>query len=265
MTTETFQDKLQRYAGRGLSSLSGPMKTGVCYMHLPKCGGNSIIYGMLRACPLYHRASWITVPETRAAAAERHGGTPADHHEDGQSPEQLFALRRELLNDQLAASHAVIAGHYLFDRTAYEKYKDQHKWVTVMRNPVDRVISHYREEHHSGFLDLSFSEYLDSRMGWNHATTYTRYFSGTAYIPPEELDEKLEIARQNMNAFLYIGFLEELFDFQAFFEKLTGKPLQITHRRAANFPKPDITPEDYQKLERLCAADRAIYDAARAR
>ena len=203
------------------------------------------------------------MPETRAAVAAQLGGAPEDYPEDGPRAAPLFAHRATLLQHHLHHRHRVVSGHFLFDRDQFQKSADDFKWVTVVREPVARMISHYREEARSGFVQLPFADYLATDMAYQHATALTRYLGGVPHLSPEGLPNAVERATSNLEHFSLIGDLSDLQTFMTGLERLIGRPLQVGHERPAVHPMPDISDADHARVEEMCTADREVYAYAR--
>lgn len=252
-------------AGRLWYGIVGDMRANCCFMHVPKCGGTSMIHGLRRLCPIQRSLGLIQVAPSRSAIsllAERR----LDYfgfHEDGPRTADVFAFRRSLLFYFLASDLPLVAGHFLFDRDAFANFGDRYRFISVLRDPVERMVSHYNEERRGNYLDLPFVAYLETNLAWRHATTALRYFSGMAHIEPTHLDHALALAKANLRCFAVVGFTENLDRFCARFADLFGRRLRIGHYRRAVLPKPDIDRAMRHRLEVMCRGDLELYQAAK--
>jgi hypothetical protein len=262
---ERMQIRVSVNAGRLWYGIIGDMLANCCFMHVPKCGGTSMIHALRRLCPIQRGLGLIEVAPSRSAIsllAERR----LDYfgfHEDGPRTAEVFAFRRSLLFYFLASDVPLVAGHFLFDRDAFTHFGDRYRFISVLRDPVARMISHYNEERRSNYLDLPFDAYLETNLAWRHATMALRYFSGMAQVGPTELDQALALAKANLRCFGVIGVTEDLDRFCARFADLFGRRLRVGHYRRTALPKPEIDRATRRRLEHMCRGDLEFYHAAK--
>jgi hypothetical protein len=263
--SERMRVRFSVSAGRLWYGMVGDMRANCCFMHVPKCGGTSMIHALRRICPIQRGLGLIEVAPSRSAIsllAERR----LDYfgfHEDGPCTADVFAFRRGLLFYFLASDVPLVAGHFLFDRDAFAHFRDRYRFISVLRDPVERMISHYGEERRGNYLDLPFHAYLETNLAWRHATTALRYFSGMAEVAPTQLDHALDLAKANLGCFSLVGFTEDLDRFRTRFADLFGRRLRIGHYRRTKSPKPDLDRATRRRLEHMCRGDLEFYQAAK--
>jgi hypothetical protein len=124
-----------------------------------------------------------------------------------------------------------IVGHMPFGVHTHYRHKG-YKYVTIMREPVDRVISNYCHFLRPGypikkFQKLSFEDALTESVDFNNLQTrmlsgdtsvYTCIPGGFKQIIYDK--ELLNRAKENLKIFAVIGFLEVPNGFEQFIEKV---------------------------------------------
>jgi hypothetical protein len=252
-------------AGRLWYGIVGDMRANCCFMHVPKCGGTSLIHALRRVCPIQRSLGLIQVAPSRSATSLLAEGR-LDYfgfHEDGPRTADVFAFRRSLLFYFLASDVPLVAGHFLFERDAFANFGDRYRFISVLRDPVERMISHYNEERRTNYVDLPFDAYLETNLAWRHATMALRYFSGMAHIEPTQLHRALALAKSNLRCFAAVGFTEHLDPFCTRFADLFGRRLRVGHYRRTALPKPDIDRSMRRRLEAMCRGDLELYESAK--
>ncbi len=254
-----YSRRLFRFAtNRGL-------KHNCCFYHIPKCGGTSLSEALHAVVPFNQHIGQAPANTTRRAAAIYHSGRDDEiaFADDGEHGASVYALREQMLLAFMAHDDALVHGHVLFSRKADRHFGDRYQYVTMLRDPMDRVISNYRGATRDGNTSLSFDAYLDSYLGRSHATHNLRYFSGRAHVAPDEETAALVEAKSIIDKFAIIGFVNEMDTFVEEFERLFGARLAIGRYNVGKNTRPDIAPEIWSKLEASCAADIELHNYAR--
>jgi hypothetical protein len=142
------------------------------------------------------------------------------YHEDGPNCAALFEFRENLLLYYMASNAALVMGHALFSERAFKHFGSSYRFVTIMRDPVARLVSNY---HASGLpVSEDFGTYLRSDIARRQALVFLRYFAGVADISPGDEPVLLKVAHRNMACFSLIGFLDQLTDFWIGMRNLVG-------------------------------------------
>jgi hypothetical protein len=268
---ERARRQLLVYSGRLWHGLVGGLRVNCCFMHVPKCGGTSVKLALLRTCPIQRRVGWLDVGASRRAVGVLTDETIDEfrYHEDGPNAAAIFALRRALLAYFLERGAVLVTGHFLFDGPIFAHYRDRYRFITTMRDPVERVISHYTEELRNRYLTESFDAYLDTNVAWRHATAQLRYFAGMPQVVPADVETAMARAKENLRAFSLIGFIGDLRRFSEGVREIFGPRLRVPHvvptrhHHDAVLPKPSIDQASRRRLETMCAADIELYDYAK--
>jgi hypothetical protein len=233
----------------------------VVFLHVMKCAGTSVRLAL---------ADGVAGPQQRAgtvfeldgpAALEAVGGNP---FEDQQANWQF---RDSLLIYALVGmTSAVVTGHFRF-RDRHGPYLDRAHFTTVLRDPVDRVVSLYRYRRHKPGVEFSFSgsfpEFLTDD-GWRReGHRYVDVFCGRDGLDPSS-DEAIERAVSNLRRFAVVGFTDRLDDFAADVGARVGKPVSIPHLNRSPVPQgEELEPIDEAHLamaREVCAPDYRVVE-----
>jgi len=266
MLNEDTQRRLGIYVPRVSRMLTGRKLKALCwYMHIPKSGGSSIHEALRAVIPLNQRASVISAVPMRRVAGVVYAGTDDTMtvHEDGPRCAELFKLREYHQMTYMAQEDALIYGHCLYSETAHQYFGTPYKYITMLRDPISRVISNYRSATFEKFYTGDFNAYLGSDVARRHALLNLRYFSGIAEIERGQEDTAMEKAKINQDTFSVIGFLDNIEQFKAQFYEVFGAHLKIPHFNSAKGNKVDLTSDQRTKLDKLCEYDLELHERAK--
>lgn len=227
-------------------------------MHLPKTGGTSIkeaIRKHYRYCH-YYVNTYSTKSMSKVVYTPKSGVCKG-----------LYFIRDTLLLDAMMQGVPYVSGHVHFNEKIWQQFASNYAYVTVLRHPIKRYISHYfydwsksKGEHASIQEDLP--SFLNSQKGRENGRLYVNYFAGflgdrskhDLYLP-----QRIETAKQNLQKLNLVGVLEDLERFQLQFQQKFGLRLSIPHRNKNPVSKPKISTENLQKIEEICQPDLEIY------
>jgi hypothetical protein len=264
LARQTYE-RLRLYTARALRSMQRPLAYNCCYMHVPKCAGTSVTDAMRSLCPLQKRIGMILARPSRRATALQSGRPEWNIHEDGPESQVIFAYREYLMLYFMADDAPLVCGHFLFSELAHAAFGDRYRFVSVLRNPLDRLVSNYADARLGNYIDMPFATYLDSEVGWRHATVMLRYFSGQPVIPQEGIVDAMAVARGNLEKFALVGFTDRMPDFATGFASVFGARPRLHHMRPGRYEKPEIDRSARARMEQLCAGDLEFYEHARRR
>ena len=234
-------------------------------MHMPKCGGTSISEAMYATVPLGRGVAVIDAVSTRRAAAilafDRND--PRLCHEDLAHGDKVFDLRERLLLQHMAWGSWLIHGHVLFSAKADEHFGKSYRYVTLLRDPVERMISNYRMAVNGGLVPEGLDSYLETPVARSHSQVYLRYLTGQTVVPEAEVPAKLALAQSRLAQFAVVGFLDDLPAFQKRFFDVFGAQLRIKTYNQGKGQKPTLTAGQSAKIAALIAPDQAIFDMAK--
>lgn len=121
-----------------------------------------------------------------------------------------------------------ITGHFSFGVHSF--YSRKFKYFTMVRHPVDRLVSLYFQilsdkEHHfyKDILPLSFEEFiLNNKFNVLTVNQQVKFFAGKGYISCHVDDSDLEQAKKNLEFFTVVGLTERFNESLFLMKKLHG-------------------------------------------
>jgi len=246
-------DLLKRVHTRATDALC---KQRIVYHHVPKCGGTSVGRGLRRA---YFLSQGTVRPYETELAFDL---IPPEGRKVG----NVLALREMMLLYLLYSDCRCVSAHVPFSTAAHEQFRDDYVFVTVLRNPVERFLSHYRWLHRPNSHDPTpapLEEFLDTELARKMGSAFVRYFRGRPEvdrIEPRHIDDSID----NLRKLNLVGFLDELPRFQSGLRKLTGRQISIGKENVGSahaFDTEVMNGPLADKVASICAPDQEIWDA----
>lgn len=241
----------------------------VVFHHVPKCAGTSVARALrMRYLPsqtgIVSGASFYAAKALHPDYAALQTGHVAPHVRD---------LREQILVYHMYNGVRCIAAHVQFSPRAYDLFSDTYKFVTVLREPVSRYISHYFWDFNGSEewarITVDLDEFVESEMGAQYGTLFGEFFSGLASNSNFGSAEAVEAAKRNLDKFAVVGFLDDMERFRQNLTKELGVSVSIRHQNKSRVEdqtkKKLVTPELRQRITELCAADIEIYNYAKAK
>ncbi|WP_375514762.1 sulfotransferase family 2 domain-containing protein [uncultured Nostoc sp.] len=230
----------------------------VIFLHLPKTGGLSLVY---IASTNYDSSSVYIIDERPLYSI------------DGQVSQSIKDLKGLPLQEKRKIKF--LAGHTSFG--IHEYIPNESTYITLLREPVDRVISCYyyllANPDHLYHKDLtqnnmSFEEFLysqDSKQFTIYDNFQVRLLSGITGVKYGKCyQEMLEAAKLNLNNFFsMVGLTEKFDDFLILCEKNLGWKFVSPQRRNVNSNRPsknEISEKALRKIEADNALDIELYN-----
>lgn len=239
---------------------------GIVFHHVPKCGGTSVGRA-IRWRFFLSQATIHAGPAFRATAAT------LDTADRLAIREASRVFRERLLLYHLDLGVSCIAAHVRYSPVAARIHGDRYGFVTVLREPVERFLSHYRFSYRraGGHLAIQepLEEFLATPLARSYGAIYSDYFSGLA--PGQDITTPAAVASacENLSAFAAVGFLDRLDELRERLKREFGIAPRIGHanrtpdarRRATE----EIPPALLERVRDLCAPDLAVWEAMRRR
>lgn len=227
---------------------------------MPKCAGTSLRRAIDSALYPSDDGSCSTVRiETRpSAAAARMAGM------------EVQDFREQMLLYFMADPRCqFISGHLSFSGTAYRHYAHEWEFITLLRHPVSRWLSHYyfnrfKENSHTP-ITMELEDFLQSERARQFGSEYVRRLSPCIDKSTPPGQTAIRTARKNLSRMSLVGTLEQLDLFCDNFEERFGARLQL--QRFNPSPVPDqlqrslVDKDVRRKIEQLCQPDMQIYEA----
>lgn len=222
-------NKIRRRLGAGLFHATD--MPALCYVHLPKCGGQSLVSALrqiYRGVP--HRSTNMGAAIT--AFNMTYGGDIGDTRE---REIEWNRYRQSLLILYLETGIPLVYGHHPCGKDILDTFSSTYAFITVLREPVSRFISNYvydrtgpRKEYFPSELnpEKELEKYLESEEARWMANTQVAMLGG--YIKSDHSFEKsLDEAMKNLTQYTAVGFTEELEKFGTKLQDRLGRELQI--------------------------------------
>lgn len=236
----------------------------VVFHHVPKCAGTSVARALrMRYLPSQQGVS--SGPSFYAAKAF----SPAQ--ETLQLWPEVLDLREQILLYHLNCGVRCIAAHVRFSERAYEQFGHRYKFITILREPVSRYISHYFWDldgpEEWARISVGLDEFVETEQGRRYGLLFGENFSGLPSDSDFGSEQAVEAAKRNLDKFAAIGFLEDMPAFERKLKAELGIGISIRHENKGKAPdqtkKRVVTPEVRRRIEELCASDIEIYRYAR--
>jgi hypothetical protein len=227
----------------------------VVFLHVMKCGGTSVRAGLATGLTGARHGPAVVELDGRAAKAAA-GGTIIDD----------WAFRDALLSYVLATQDpAVVMGHFRY-RNRHAPLLERAHVVTVLRDPVERLLSLYRYRRYGAGVDLPLSRSLEEQVSsdrWvGEGHRYVSTFCGRDDLDPRS-DAAVAASVANLRRFALVGAAEQLDRFGERLSALVGVPITFPVLNASPAPEPEptseIDPHLLTRLRDLCAADAEVY------
>jgi len=265
--SDTALRRFRTYSRRAVSTLQAGLKHPCFYMHVPKCGGTSVAEGLYATVPMSKRIGVVDANATRRATAMMEADDDQLHlyHDDLPNGDAVFRMREEMLLTHMAWKTSLIHGHILFSAKADKHFGDTYKYVTLLREPVARLVSNYNGSVSHGLTKTDFKTYLGTDVARSHALTTLRYFTGQHDIAIGQEQQAVEAALNTADKFAVIGFLDKLDGFCADYDTVFGRKPVIHHYNTRTSGAYQPTSQELELARELLEPELRFWDAIRAR
>lgn len=233
----------------------------VVFHHVPKCGGTSVG----RALRKRYLLSQATVqPEASFRALEAFTGS--------KDREALLVdvldLREQMLLYHMFEDVHCISAHVRFSLAAHEQFASKYRFITILREPVSRFLSHYNwsygKPHAHARIEEPILEFLETKRAKRLGATYVEFFCGLPKSADIRAPDAVEAAVRNIGKFDVVGRLDNLPDFESDIEEMLGMRLRVGHEnRAIRRTDTSKVLEDHDlraAVLEICAPDIAVWN-----
>ncbi|VXC91840.1 conserved hypothetical protein [Oceanicaulis sp. 350] len=219
------------------------------FVHIPKCGGTSLSH-VLRWKFLFSNKKIDEVAATLSCPYPPYS--------------KNYEFKANLVKYYLNSGAHYVEGHFPFSDALWEGFKNDTNFVTLMRDPVSRVISHYNYD--PMLNSLPPDEFLRSELSSYAANLYGHFLGELKFDErPSNLDhvEKSIANLEKINAII----LEQPRSMESVFSQLGLRPGKLPKRNSRSAaPAPvrqvEFTEKQKAMIRDICEGDIAIYNAA---
>jgi hypothetical protein len=187
------------------------------------------------------------------------------YHDDLPNGAAVFRMREQMLLTHMAWKTSLIHGHILFSAKADTHFGSTYKYVTLLREPLARLVSNYNGSVTHGLTKTDFKTYLGTDVARYHALTTLRYFTGQHDIAPGQEMQAVETALNTAEKFSVIGFLDKLDGFCADYSDVFGRKPTIYHYNSHKTDAYSPTPQELEQARELLEPEQLFWDAIRSR
>lgn len=228
------------------------------YIHVPKCGGTS--FGSALRLRYFYSQATIALGDSRAVQSALDPGARGVARIKAE-----YEVRDVMLAHLMAQKYRCISVHARYHPGLHERYHDTSTFVTLLRHPVERFLSHYHylQRHHpSAERAATLDAFLDSQDAARLGAQYLFYFGRVLPFETSDLGQAVETAKAALGKFSLIGDLSRLRSFQKALNAMTGIPIPTLRRNKAPVHRAPPDQDLLGKLNAICGPDIAIYDHA---
>ncbi len=225
----------------------------IFFLHIAKCGGTSISNAIAKCYKPWrpeNAQGVVNLNEQAARFAEEHSVAGYRH------------VRRDLLNYTMALPEVkCISGHFQYSNVAHEAFQDRWHFVTVLRDPVKRWLSHYRYNSTRSRITLPIEEFIETRQAQSFGRAFVDEITEDLDKDTLGIDELMPIALARYRKFSVLGTIEDTSGFTQQFEEKFRRKLYIPHlNRTPEQRGPEgITESILQRITELCAPDIRLH------
>jgi len=236
------------------------MPDPVAFIHAPKCGGTSV-GSALRARYLFSQATVSLAESARLRALL---------WPDSQGVERFyreFEIRDMMMARLVMRGVRCIAAHARYNPTLHSTETRPRRYVTVLREPVSRLVSHYfyvRRQHPESVAGDTIDAFLESEQAQRFGSEYLFYFSGRYQVGESDVGGLVRRACTHLERFDVVGDTTRMDAFRAAVERVLGvRLLRLARNKRPASERQGFSSAQLARARAICAPDLAIYDHAR--
>lgn len=237
------------------------------FHHVPKCGGTSVGRALRKR---YILSQATVTPESSFRAFEAFTG----RSDRDAMLVDVLDLREQMLLYHMFEDVRGISLHVRFSQVAWDRFSDSYKFVTILRDPVARFLSHYNwsydKPHAHARIEEEFETFLDTERARRLGATFVEYYCGLPSDTDIRSDAAIAAAIANLDRFAVVGDLADLPTFERDIREALGVRVRIAHENRASAGRKFVRASELDaatmdKVRALCAPDIAVWDAVKCR
>ena len=185
-----------------LRNLVLPCPEPLTFIHLPKCAGTSLRRALARCYRVPTSRRIENVPHNQVIRAALSGPRVNFNLEERL---QVWDTAERIGLYAMLSGAPLVMGHLPFNRHRYKAVLHKRKFITVLRDPVERWISNYRNSRRSDsrhpWQEQSLSEFLETEYARHYGSSMVTYLSGSRQIGDISCPEHLcAVAKENLES-----------------------------------------------------------------
>ncbi|SLN26923.1 Sulfotransferase family protein [Falsiruegeria litorea R37] len=232
------------------------------FHHVPKCGGTSVG----RALRMRYLSSQATVkPEASFRALQTFTGRT--------DTERLMLevndLRKQMLLYLMFDDVRCISSHVPFSSAAHAQFRDSYSFITLLREPVSRFLSHYnwsrnRPDSH-GHISDEFDVFLTTQRARAMGAEFVEIFADLSAEANLRAPEAIDRAVQHLEGFDLVGRLDDLDGFAHGIRQVLGVRVRFKHENktslgASKVTRAGLTDAQLALVRDICAPDIQVWN-----
>ncbi len=236
-------------------------KRPIVFFHVMKCGGTSVRDGLSISLTGQRDGPDVFKLDGEAAKA-----AAAGKHADN------WRFRDALLAYVLITQRpSLVLGHFRY-RDRFVPLLSTNHFVTVLRDPVERLVSLYKYRRFKETVDvpvsMGFEEFLEHKRWSREGHAYIDAFCGCDDLDPRS-DEAVAAAIANLQRFDIVGCTDGLEEFARCVGRLVDKRVQIPRHNTSPAPgglaEAEVDPSLRELARAVCAPDIQVFEQVLAR
>jgi hypothetical protein len=157
-----------------------------------------------------------------------------------------------------------ISVHARYNPSLRAAEKRPRRYVTVLREPVSRFVSHYlyvRRRHLGSVEGDSLDAFLDSEQARRFGSEYLFYFAGRYQVGEADVDGLVQTACDNLDTFDVVGDTARMDAFRSNVGRALGvRLLKLQRNQRPAGSGSGFSEQQMRRIREICAPDLAIYD-----